>query len=600
MTASYPNSARSFRNPTSSTTAVQSDGTDLHAADHTAVEEEVAAISSDLRTAKGASGNMAAKITAMDASIASAYVAGGTDVAIADGGTGASTASGARTNLGLGGAAVLNVGTTAGTVAAGDDARFGAASLQNTRPYVLVAASDATTAVKNAADYVCTGTSVSSTDHTTIQTAIDYAATNGINHIKLSSGTFYISTLNSLNLGGNAAGTTFYSNMKLEGSGSPHSFLTAQAGGGTRLVYMGSDPGTTKGSILKVQPAATNPNGSRKSRFVISGIAVDGKGLGNGGIGGIMLQWVNVWTLSDIEITGCRGHGLYLNGAADGTLQRIRFQSCGTTNYSTTTAYPQDSASAAAALMMSSDNNTTAGYGVDNVVVRDCWWENGMARMVWITANDPNINYTGAQRLRPNIITFDRCKFEAQALSGGTYNALFCADAVIDLTIKDCFFFINRAATQADTATEVAAQQPDACIRIRSSYNVNILDNLFVTGNGGTIPGTNKGILIDRANGLVNSSAQTSPGSAITEYPAVFDGVNISNNNFDPGGVAGKKWAAKSIYYNTGGSTITNVVRENNYERNTDTTYVIETLKQVASVGSLVGRTTASPTATNS
>lgn len=33
----------------------------------------------------------------------------------------------ARTNLGLGGAAVLNVGTTAGTVAAGDDARFTAA-----------------------------------------------------------------------------------------------------------------------------------------------------------------------------------------------------------------------------------------------------------------------------------------------------------------------------------------------------------------------------------------------------------------------------------------------------------------------------------------
>lgn len=35
------------------------------------------------------------------------------------------SASSARTNLGLGGAAVLNVGTTAGTVAAGDDSRFG-------------------------------------------------------------------------------------------------------------------------------------------------------------------------------------------------------------------------------------------------------------------------------------------------------------------------------------------------------------------------------------------------------------------------------------------------------------------------------------------
>ena len=36
-----------------------------------------------------------------------------------------SSASTARTNLGLGGAATLNVGTTAGTVAAGDDSRFG-------------------------------------------------------------------------------------------------------------------------------------------------------------------------------------------------------------------------------------------------------------------------------------------------------------------------------------------------------------------------------------------------------------------------------------------------------------------------------------------
>ena len=45
-------------------------------------------------------------------------------LAVADGGTGATTAEGSRTNLGLGNSATRNVGTAAGTVAAGDDSRI--------------------------------------------------------------------------------------------------------------------------------------------------------------------------------------------------------------------------------------------------------------------------------------------------------------------------------------------------------------------------------------------------------------------------------------------------------------------------------------------
>ncbi|WP_084833346.1 tail fiber domain-containing protein [Enterobacter roggenkampii] len=48
-------------------------------------------------------------------------------VPVNQGGTGSTTASGARTNLGLGDSATRNVGTAAGTVAAGDDSRIAGA-----------------------------------------------------------------------------------------------------------------------------------------------------------------------------------------------------------------------------------------------------------------------------------------------------------------------------------------------------------------------------------------------------------------------------------------------------------------------------------------
>lgn len=53
-------------------------------------------------------------------------------VPITGGGTGGNTPATGRTGLGLGDAATKNVGTTAGTVAAGDDSRFGSSQLSTT------------------------------------------------------------------------------------------------------------------------------------------------------------------------------------------------------------------------------------------------------------------------------------------------------------------------------------------------------------------------------------------------------------------------------------------------------------------------------------
>jgi hypothetical protein len=69
-----------------------------------------------------ASGTKRVGISATAGYLATAYRAGGTDVAVADGGTGASTASAARTNLGLGTAATADTGTSGTKVALTDGA----------------------------------------------------------------------------------------------------------------------------------------------------------------------------------------------------------------------------------------------------------------------------------------------------------------------------------------------------------------------------------------------------------------------------------------------------------------------------------------------
>lgn len=556
MTASYPNSGRTFRNPTSSTTAVQSDGTDLHAADHTAVEEEVAAISSDLRTAKGASANMATKIAAMDASIASAYIPGGTDVAIADGGTGSSTASGARTNLGLGGAAVLNVGTTAGTVAAGDDSRF---ANQNTRPYVLVASSEASATLKSSADYVCTGTN----DEVVIQNAIKYAGDNAINHVKLSSGTFYIDALDVINLAGpDTAGTTFYRSMRLEGAGLPYASGASRYG--TVLRWDAASVPATRQAIVSIRPYTSDPGtGRARHRYQINNIAIDGDGYSN--VIGLKMQWVNIFYLSDINIVGCRGFGLYMNGVSDGTAERLRFNSCGTANTTST--------SSSRAATMISDN--IGSWTSDNIVFRDCTWENGMERIISLVSQDPDSTLRGGAYTNQQAIYgihFDRCKFEQTYTVGGSTNALIQVEGIQGFNMRNCYFYAGTPANSLGTpTTATAANKPNAFIWLKSAYNVNIMNSFF--SNTSTLQSsvetsTTYGIYVDNA-------------AAAAGLGAIVQGINISNNEFS-GGVT---WDTNSIVWNTNNTNINSVFNAGNWRRDS-----LTTVESKIGTGSLVSR----------
>lgn len=120
MPSSYPGGYDNLAARTDSSTATPN----AHATDHTDERNAINAIQAELGLdPSGASATVKARLDALDTTVAGKEAAG-VAAALVDDLSGVTNQAGARTNLGLGDSATKNVGTTAGTVAAGNDSRL--------------------------------------------------------------------------------------------------------------------------------------------------------------------------------------------------------------------------------------------------------------------------------------------------------------------------------------------------------------------------------------------------------------------------------------------------------------------------------------------
>jgi hypothetical protein len=120
MTSNYPGGYDNLSARTDASPATPN----AHATDHTDERDAINAIQTELGLdPAGASATVKARLDALDTTVAGKE-ATGVAAALVDDLSGVTNAATARTNLGLGDSATKNVGTAAGTVAAGDDGRL--------------------------------------------------------------------------------------------------------------------------------------------------------------------------------------------------------------------------------------------------------------------------------------------------------------------------------------------------------------------------------------------------------------------------------------------------------------------------------------------
>lgn len=120
MPSNYPTDYDNLSARTDASTATPN----AHATDHTDERNAINAVQTTLgKNPQGASATVKARLDALDTTVAGKE-ATGVAAALVDDLSGVTNAATARTNLGLGDSATKNVGTAAGTVAAGNDSRL--------------------------------------------------------------------------------------------------------------------------------------------------------------------------------------------------------------------------------------------------------------------------------------------------------------------------------------------------------------------------------------------------------------------------------------------------------------------------------------------
>lgn len=498
MAARYPGLAPDGGETGVGTTDATNATPNTHAAMHDAVAEEVVAIGTDLVAARGGSGTLAAKIAAMDA----------TDAA-------ATAALAGKENT-------ANKGVASGYAPLDANALVPTANLPAGAPKqeVFVAAYNAPASVKARADYVCTGTN----DEVTIQAAIDaagsftgpiapdtYNSVDALRTVRLSAGVFKVGALNAINLAGTSSNLR---RMSLVGSGHISSLA------GTTRIIGPSSGGTAGHAVVRAEWTGDGSSGSgRGGGYCIANLAISGAD--NTNAVALKMKYVNVWTISDVALYSARYYGMEIHGASDATLERMRFEYCGT--YSSAGAGL--GASARAALHIC-DN--LASWATDNLRVRDCTWETGMDRHVTIQLSP------GSQA--PYKIAFSDCKFEATVTNGGAANAIIMATAGDGVSFDRCYFF-QGTPLGAVLATTVG-NQPGAFVSVSGNYNVAIRNSFFsTTSSVADAPGCAKGFAFSGTNeGVICTGNMFEGGNKLGTNSITWAGVQnrvYSSHNWE-------------------------------------------------------------------